>query len=65
MIIVKFGERTYEMKSREDVTLARSIYANCTGSQNEFEDELESAEIDFFMICVCDLLKEKENDFDH
>ena len=64
MIIAKIGERTYEMKSFEDVTQARSIYANSTGSQNEFEDELESSEIDFFYD-VCDFIKGEENGYDN
>lgn len=46
-IIAKVGERTYEFESFSDLTRVREIYANFTGDQNELEQEMENAEIEF------------------
>lgn len=45
MVVVKFGFRTYEI-AKEDINKARSIWA-FSGSQDDFEDELEKAGIEF------------------
>lgn len=48
MILVKLGERTYEMGST-DVEKAREIYVTCVGDQNTFELQMEEAGIDFYI----------------
>lgn len=46
-VIAKVGERTYEFESLSDLTRAQEIYAKFTGDQNEMEQEMENAEIEF------------------
>ena len=46
MMLIKLGYRTYEINDA-DVSKVRSIWATHTGTQNEFEDVLESSNIDF------------------
>ena len=46
-IIVKFGSRSYVFYSQTDVTKATSIYAHNTGTLDDFEEELDEANIDF------------------
>lgn len=46
-IIVNFGYRSYVFHSQENLTKATSIYAHCMGTMDDFENELEKANIDF------------------
>jgi hypothetical protein len=43
------GERLYEFETFTVLTYAREMYAHCTGSQNEFEEAMENAGIDFLI----------------
>jgi len=45
-VIAKIGFRTYEFQSEEDLSKAREIW-NRPGSQDDFEDDLEYAGIQF------------------
>ena len=48
-MLAKIGERTYEFETIASLTEARAIYAQCTGSQNEFEEMMENDGLDFFI----------------
>lgn len=48
-ILVRIGERVYEFNSNKDVSTARAMYAQFSGSQNEFEEYLETEKIEFYI----------------
>jgi len=48
-ILAKIGGRLYEFESIIDKQRARAVYARCTGGQDEFEEAMENAEIDFYI----------------
>lgn len=35
-ILVRIGERVYEFNSTEDIAIVKAMYAQFSGSQNEF-----------------------------
>lgn len=50
-IVVKIGERVYELQSVQDLSKCREIYAHHTGDQNSLEDKFEQHSIDFVLDC--------------
>lgn len=48
-ILVRIGERVYEFDSDKDVATARAMYAQFSGSQNEFEEAMDNEKIEFYL----------------
>ena len=46
-IITNFGNRSYIFYNRGDITKATSIYVKNTGTLDDFENDLDSAGIDW------------------
>ena len=47
--LVRIGERVYEFNSDKDIATARAMYAQFSGSQNEFEECMENEKIEFYI----------------
>ena len=46
-IVTKIGDRFYGFNDPTAATHAGSLFAHCTGSQNEFEEQMVNDDIEF------------------
>lgn len=49
-VIYRIGERLYEFEKLEDARFARSLYAQFTGTQSLFEEQMKMAHISFYIV---------------
>ena len=48
-VLVKIGERTYEVVDEPTASRCREIYVSHTGDQNSLEEKFEKCGIDFYI----------------